>query len=48
MLNVHEFKAQDLQCLSPDALAAVATKLLQHIAQQSKLIMLPHRWQPQG
>src|SRR5665647_2806219 len=38
MLNVHELKAQDLQRLSPDALAEVATKLLQHIAQQSKLI----------
>ena len=38
MLNVHEFKAQDLQRLSPDALAEVATKLLQHIAEQGKLI----------
>ncbi len=38
MLNVHEFKAQDLQRLSPDALAEVATELLLHIAEQSKLI----------
>ena len=38
MLNVHELKAQDLQCLSPDALAQVAATMLQHIAQQSKLI----------
>ena len=38
MLNVHEFKAQDLQNLSPDALAEVAAELLLHIAEQSKLI----------
>ena len=37
MLNVHELKAQDLQCLSPSALAEVAATMLQHIAQQSKL-----------
>lgn len=38
MLNVHELKAQDLQRLSPDALAEVATRLLQHIAEQSQII----------
>ena len=38
MLNVHELKAQDLQRLSPDAQAQVVDQLLQHIAQQSKLI----------
>ena len=38
MLNVHELKAQDLQRLSPSALAEVAATLLQHIGEQSKLI----------
>ncbi len=38
MFNVHELKAQDLQRLSPSALAEVATTMLEHIAQQSKLI----------
>ncbi len=38
MLNVHELKAQDLQRLSPDAQTQVVDQLLQHIAQQSKLI----------
>ena len=38
MLNVHELKAKDLQRLSPDAQTQVVEQLLQHIAQQSKLI----------
>jgi hypothetical protein len=38
MINVHELKAQDLQRLSPDAQTQVVEQLLQHIAQQSKLI----------
>lgn len=38
MLNVQELKAQDLQRLSPDALAEVAAKMLQHIIEQSKQI----------
>ena len=38
MLNVHEFKAQDLQRLSPGALAEVAMRMLEHIAQQDQQI----------
>jgi len=38
MLNVQELKTQDLQRLSPDALAEVAAKMLQHIIEQSKQI----------
>ncbi|MDO8768928.1 MAG: IS66 family transposase [Burkholderiaceae bacterium] len=38
MLNVHELKVQDLQRLSPGALADVAAKMLQHIIEQSKQI----------
>ena len=38
MLNVHEFKAQDLQRLSPGALAEVAMRMLEHIAEQSQQI----------
>ena len=38
MLNVHEFKAQDLQRLSPGALAEVAMRMLEHIAQQGQQI----------
>ena len=36
MLNVRDFKAQDLHGLSPDALAAAAEQMLQRIAEQSK------------
>ena len=38
MLNVQEFKAQDLQRLSPGALAEVAMRMLEHIAQQDQQI----------
>ena len=38
MLDVHELKAQDLQRLSPGALAEVALKMLEHIAQQGQQI----------
>jgi transposase len=38
MLNVHELNAQDLQRLSPGALADVAAKMLYHIIAQSKQI----------
>jgi transposase len=38
MLNVHEFKAQDLQRLSFGALADVAAQMLEHIAEQSRHI----------
>jgi transposase len=38
MLNVHEFKAQDLHGLSFGALAEVAGQMLAHIAQQSRHI----------
>ena len=38
MLDVRDFKAQDLRGLSPEALAAVAEKMLAHIAEQSKRI----------
>ncbi len=38
MLNVHEFKAQDLQRLSFGALAEVAAQMLEHIARQSQQI----------
>jgi transposase len=36
MLNVRDFKAQDLRGLSPEALAAAAEQMLQRIAEQSK------------
>ena len=36
MLDVRDFKAQDLRGLSPDALAAAAEQMLQRIAEQSK------------
>ena len=36
MLDVRHFKAQDLQGLSPDELAAAAEQMLQRIAEQSK------------
>ena len=35
---MHEFKAQDLQRLSPGALAEVALRMLEHIAQQDQQI----------
>jgi hypothetical protein len=35
MLNVHEFKAQDLQRLSFGALTEMATQMLEHVAWQS-------------
>ena len=38
MLNVHEFKTQDLQRLSFGALAEVAAQMLEHIARQSQQI----------
>jgi transposase len=38
MLNVHEFKAQDLHGLSFGALAEMAAQMLEHIAEQSKHI----------
>ncbi len=38
MLDVRDFKAQDLRGLSPDALAAVAEQMLAHIGLQSKHI----------
>jgi transposase len=38
MLNVHEFKTQDLQRLSIGALAQVAAQMLEHIAEQSRHI----------
>jgi len=38
MLDVRNFKAQDLRGLSPEDLAAVAEKMLAHIAEQSKHI----------
>jgi transposase len=38
MLNVHEFKAQDLQRLSFGAMAEVAAQMLEHIAEQSRHI----------
>lgn len=38
MLDVRNFKAQDLRGLSPDALAAVAEQMLAHIGEQSKHI----------
>jgi septal ring factor EnvC (AmiA/AmiB activator) len=38
MLDVQHFKAQDLRGLSPEDLAAVAEKMLAHIAEQSKHI----------
>ena len=38
MLNVHEFKAQDLHGLSFGALAEMAAQMLEHIAEQGKHI----------
>ena len=38
MLDVRDFKAQDLRGLSPDALAAAAEQMLQRIAEQGKLL----------
>ena len=38
MLDVRDFKAQDLRGLSPDALVAVAEQMLAHIGLQSKHI----------
>ena len=38
MLDVRDFKAQDLRGLSPDALATVAEQMLAHIGEQSKHI----------
>ena len=38
MLDMHDFKAQDLQRLSFDALAEVAAQMLEHIAEQSRHI----------
>ena len=38
MLDVRDFKAQDLRGLSPEALAAVAEKMLAHIGEQSRHI----------
>jgi transposase len=38
MLNVHEFKARDLQRLSFGALAEVAAQMLEHIGRQSQQI----------
>ena len=38
MLDVRDFKAQDLRGLSPDALAAAAEQMLAHIGEQSKRI----------
>ena len=38
MLDVRDFKAQDLRGLSSEALAAVAEKMLAHIGEQSKRI----------
>ena len=38
MLDVRDFKAQDLRGLSPDALVAVAEQMLAHIGEQSKHI----------
>ena len=38
MLDVRDFKAQDLRGLSPDALTAVAEQMLAHIGAQSKHI----------
>ena len=38
MLNVHELKAQDLQRLSPGALAEVAMRMLEHLAQQGQQV----------
>ena len=36
MLDVRDFKAQDLHGLSPDALAAAAEKMLAHISEQDR------------
>jgi len=38
MLDVRDFKAQDLHGLSPDALAAAAEQMLAHIGEQSRHI----------
>ena len=38
MLDVRDFKAQDLRGLSPEALAAAAEQMLAHIGEQSKRI----------
>jgi len=38
MLDMRALQAQDLRALSPDALAAAAQQMLQHIAEQSKCI----------
>ena len=38
MLDVRDFKAQDLRSLSPGALAAMAEQMLAHIAEQSRHI----------
>ena len=38
MLDVRDFKAQNLRGLSPDALAAAAEQMLAHIGEQSKRI----------
>ena len=38
MLDVRDFKAQDLRGLSPDALAVLAEQMLAHIGEQSKHI----------
>ena len=38
MLNVHEFKAQDLHGLSFGALAEMAAQMLEHIAEQGQHI----------
>ena len=38
MLDVRDFKAQDVRGLSSEALAAVAEKMLTHIGEQSKHI----------
>ena len=38
MLDVCDFQPQDLQGLSPDAMAEVAAKLLPHICEQSRYI----------
>ena len=38
MLDVRDFKAQNLRGLSPDALAAAAEQMLAHIGEQSKHI----------
>lgn len=40
MLDMHELNAQDLQRLSPDALAAVALRMLEHIDSQAQTIKL--------